>query len=140
MNPNPLGNLPKTSKPKLMGTSPYLAKDQAKSDRANKFIGRGSSRSSTEAYRRSWGSLANTGNYTPDDIVFISAEGNRGSRLAPDFDEILKAVAGRARIITDLKSDRNRSYNLGEREVAEFLSRNGYVEIRDGQWIPDPKR
>lgn len=137
MQSNPLGNLPKV---KLVGTSPFLGKDQAKSDRATKFIGRGSSRSSTNAYMKSWGDRANMGQYSPQDIVFISAEGNRGGRIAPDFDEILKAVQGRARIITDLKADRNRPYNLGEREVAKFLESNGYVEIRDGQWIPKPNR
>lgn len=89
---------------------------------------------------KSWGDRANVGQYSPEDIVFISAEGNRGGRVAPDFDEILKAVQGRARIITDIKADRNRSYNLGEREVAQFLEKNGYVEIRDGQWIPKPNR
>ena len=140
MNPNPLSNLPKAIKPKLFGTSPYLAKDQAKSDRANKFIGHGSPRSSTNAYRQAWGDRANVGQYGPEDIVFISAEGNRGGRLRPHFEEISKAIAGKARIITDVAADRNRPYNIGEREVAEFLTRNGYIEIRDGQWIPNRNR
>lgn len=137
MQPNPLNNLPKV---RLAGTSPFLGKDQAKSDRATKFIGRGSPRSSTHSYMKSWGERANTGRYSPEDIVFISAEGNRGGRIAPDFDEILRAIQGRARIITDIKADRNRPYNLGEREVEQFLKANGYVEIRDGQWIPKQDR
>lgn len=123
-----------TTPVRLQGTSPYLAKDQAKSDRATKFIGRGSSRSSTAAYAKAWADKANSGNYVADDKVFISAEGNRGGRIAPDFAEIKKATDVGATIITDNAYGRNRAYNVGEREVAEFLSRNGYREITPGEW------
>lgn len=57
-------------KVKLTGTSPYLAKDQLKSNKSNKFIGRGSLKSSTNKYRECWGDLANCGNYISTDIVF----------------------------------------------------------------------
>lgn len=126
--------------PVLKGTSKYLAKDQAKSDKANKFIGRGSKTSSTEAYRKSWDATgkANTGVYEESDVVFVSAEGNRKNRLEPDRIEINKALKARATIITDIPADRNRSYNVGEREVAAFLEQSSYVESEPGVWIPSP--
>lgn len=126
----------KFTPPKLNGRSPYLAKDQAKSDQATKFIGRGSSASSTAAYAKAWGDRANTGTYTADDVVFVSAEGARTGRVAVDTAELGKAVKARATIITDVAADRNRSYNVGEREVAAFLSANGYAETARGRWTP----
>ena len=125
--------------PQLTGTSPYLAKDQAKSDRANKFIGRGSSRSSTHRYMLAWGNLANCQTYTKNDIVFVSAEGNRIQRVSPPWVTIKAATDAGAVIITDGPADRNRTYNIGEREVAEFLTKERYEESKPGTWTPmDP--
>jgi len=119
----------------LLVTSPYTAKDQVKSDKASKFIGRGSSRSSTEQYRRAWGDRANSGTYGSNDIVFISAEGNRAGSLNPDFKEIKIAMDAGARFVTDNQANRLRPYNTGERQVAEFLNQNGYRVESDGFWI-----
>ena len=126
----------KTSPPKvtLPVNGSYTAKDQTKSDRANKFIGRGSIRSSTEQYRLAWGDHANCGIYGNNDIIFISAEGNRAGSLKPDFLEIKIAMDAGARLITDNQANRNRPYNSGERQVAEFLNQNGYREESDGFW------
>lgn len=119
------------------GRTRYTAKDEAKSRLANKYIGRGSMASSTNAYAAAIGpSHANTGNYTGEDIVSISAEGNRRGRLCPDFEEIKKACDARALIITDSEFDRNRSYNIGERQVAAFLNSQGYEESLPGSWSP----
>ncbi len=112
----------------------YTKKDQAKSDRANKFIGRGSARSSTNTYAEAWGENANSGKYEATDTVFISAEGNRNGRSEPNFAEIRKAIDAGATLITDVKADRNRSYNIGEREVATYLAENGYAESKPGEW------
>ena len=117
-------------------TGPYTAKDQRKADRATKFIGRGSARSSTNSYARDFGALANSGKYSASDTVFISAEGNRGGRLTPDLDEINKAVDARATFITDVPSHRNTSYNIGEREVAAHLGYCNYYESPGGTWQP----
>ena len=127
---------PKTSPTKvtLPVTGFYTAKDQVKSDKASKFIGRGSSRSSTEQYRQAWANRANSGIYGGNDIVFISAEGNRAGALKPDFREIKIAMDAGARLITDNKANRKRPYNSGERQVADFLSQNGYREESDGFW------
>lgn len=125
---------PSSLKVTLPVTGTYTAKDQAKSDMANKFIGRGSSRSSTEQYRQAWGDRANSGAYKSNDIVFISAEGNRAGSIEPDFREIRIAMDAGARFITDNKANRKRPYNTGERQVADFLSLNCYREESDGFW------
>ncbi|RLA59363.1 MAG: hypothetical protein DRQ89_14175 [Epsilonproteobacteria bacterium] len=114
-------------------TGRYTAKDQAKLDKANKFIGRGSNRSSTNSYRLACGNNANVENYTNLDVVFISAEGNRAGRVSPDFDLIKKAVLAGSSFITDNKINRNRQYNRGERDVADFL-RNSRYEETQGYW------
>lgn len=115
---------------------PYTAKDQAKSDLANKFIGEGSERSSTNAYRKAWGPLANCGSYTKEDTIFISAEGNRSGRISPNLHEITLATKAGATIITDIPADRNRAYNIGEQSVARFLKIQGYQEVSPGIWKP----
>lgn len=120
----------------LPNTSPYTAKDQEKSDRATCFIGRGSPRSSTAAYARAWGKLANKRVYNPDDVVFLSVEGARSHRLPLDTDELRRATYAGAAIITDSLANRMRSYNVGEREAAEFLLANGYIDLGAlGAWV-----
>ncbi len=127
---------PKPGGVKLSGKTPFTPKDQAKADRATKFIGRGSERSSTALYAKDFGALANTGSYTTADTVFVSAEGVRAGRLDPDFKEIDKAIAARATIITDNATSRDRDHNIGERQVAAHLLRSGYVERAPGEWGP----
>lgn len=124
----------------LTGKSPYLAKDQTKADKATKFIGRGSDKSSTNQYAKDFGDAANTGTYTSDDVVFASAEGNRKGRLPIDKAELRKATKAGATIITDKDVDRNRSYNVGEREVAAELVLEGYEEVSPGEWKPQQKK
>lgn len=120
----------------LPKTSPWTAKDQAKSDRAYCFIGRGSPRSSTNAYAKAWGERANKGAYTSGDIVFVSTEGMRNGRLPPDLEELRLAIDAGATFITDTPYHRNRHYNVGEREVAYFLEAHGYQEAQPGVWTP----
>lgn len=119
----------------LPNTSPYTAKDQAKSDKANKFIGRGAPGSSTAAYAKAWGDRANTGQYNENDKVFVSVNGNRPGALTPPWAEIKKAMLGSATLITDKPADRARPFNSGERLVAEFLDENGYFEEKPGEWV-----
>lgn len=116
---------------KLTGTSPYLAKDQVKANLCNRFIGRGSPASSTNQYRKDFGDEANIGDrkdYLRTDIVFISAEGNRRGRVGIDVNEIVMACEAGVTFITDTPYHRNRSYNIGEREVAALLEQQGYDE------------
>jgi len=117
----------------------YLAKDQVKANKANKFIGRGSEASSTNQYVKDFKDQANTGNYVASDIVFVSAEGARENRIAPNFDEINKAIKAGVTFITDDLENRSREYNIGEREVAAYLEKNNYIEAEPGSWIPKVK-
>jgi len=120
--------------------SSYAAKDQAKWDKANKFIGRGSQYSSTNAYAKAIGpTRANTGVYEASDVVFVSAEGARTGRISPDFVELKLATDAGATIVADNQYGRERSYNIGEREVAAFLARQGYQE-KFGVWTKPAKQ
>lgn len=114
-------------------TNLYTPKDQLKANIANKFIGRGSSRSSTAAYAKAYGSLANCGEYNATDVVFISAEGARTGRLSIDVEEIKTAAKAKVKFVTDNKDNRLRPYNCGEREVAQLLTQLGYTDHL-GQW------
>jgi hypothetical protein len=117
---------------KLKGKTKYTSKDQAKSDRANAFIGRGSEKSSTAQYAKDWGGLANKGNYSSDDVVFVSVEGNREGRLSFDKAEVDKAISAGVTFVVDGTQDRARDYNVGERELFDYLTEKGYREIEDG--------
>jgi hypothetical protein len=118
-------------------TNPYFSKDLKKAEKANKFIGRGSAASSTNKYMIAAGELANCGFYTNEDIVFVSSEGMRKGRLEPNFDELSKAVLAKVTFVMDDEYNRNRPYNLGERQVAEFLQKSGYIDIGKGIWKPN---
>jgi hypothetical protein len=119
--------------------NPYFAKDVEKANRARKFIGRGSSSSSTDAYRLAAGGLANCGLYTKTDIVFVSAEGARVGRIDPDATELDLAIEAGVMFITDDLANRSRPYNVGERQVAHYLTAHGYAETEPGVWKPKSK-
>jgi hypothetical protein len=123
---------------KLTTKGYYGAKDQLKSDNADKFIGRGSAKSSTAQYAKDWGNLANCGEYDKDDMVFVSAEGNRRGRVPIDTSELRKAMMADVVFITDQPADRHRPYNVGEREVEAYLMANGYFEAFSGIWVMKP--
>jgi hypothetical protein len=126
---------------KKLFTGTFGEKDYNKAIRANKFIGRGSSVSSTEKYRSIFEKLnsANTKDYYPTDTVFISAEGNRQGRIDIDADEINRAASARVVFITDDAKNRVRDYNIGERAVEKLLKSIGYFPLKDGVWVPSAK-
>ena len=130
----------KYSRVVLPAVSHYVSKDQAKSDKATKFIGQGSPRSSTAAYAKAWGERANSGTYSASDTVFVSAEGGRSGRVAADAAELARATDAGATILTDDKSNRERAYNVGEREVVALLTKAKYVEVEPGVWKPASKQ
>lgn len=118
--------------------NPYLGKDQLKASFANKFIGRGAAGSSTAVYAAGLPrEVVNCGQYTPTDVVFVSVNGARRNRVLFDRDEVMLAVTAGAKIVTDSRADRYRAYNIGERELAEFLEENDYEELC-GHWTPKP--
>lgn len=121
----------------VQSTNPHFSKDLKKAENATCFIGRGSMASSTHKYMVAAGDLANKGQYNSDDVVFVSAEGNRKGRISPNFPELLKAIQARVTFITDTRYNRNTSYNIGEREVEAYLLNNGYVDTYGkGIWKP----
>ena len=123
--------LPKTN-------NPYWFKDNAKASRANKFIGVGAPGSSTAVYAAGLPKkVVNCGQYTPADIVFVSVNGARKNRRLFDQLEVMLAIEAGAAIVTDSARDRYRDFNVGERELAEFLEANEYREVL-GFWTPKP--
>ena len=123
--------LPKTN-------NPYWTKDQRKAAMSNKFIGRGAVGSSTAVYAAGLPrEVVNCGEYVPTDVVFVSVNGARRNRVLFDRDEVMLAIQAGAAIVTDSPMDRYRDFNIGERELAEFLGVNGYEEL-GGFWTPKP--
>lgn len=119
----------------------YRLKDQAKADKANKFIGRGNTlQSSTRQYAEAWGDRANMGVYDASDVVMLSAEGRRRDRFDPDYAEIQRAMDAGATLIGDTPKDRSTYYNLGEQQMAAYMEKNGYVETSPGVWQPADRK
>ena len=134
----------------------YLKKEQYKSKRATQFIGKGAVNSkgedsSTERYRKLYDEydLANTGDYTSDDMIWVSTNGNRGGRiksvidgeLQGDYKNITAAIKAGASFIMDTAEHiASNKYNIGEVEMAAYLSKKGYVrDDKTGIWTPKPK-
>lgn len=119
----------------INSTNPHFQKDLKKALDATCFIGRGSLASSTHKYMVAAGELANKGQYNSNDVVFVSAEGNRRGRLSVDYDELLKAIEAQVVFVTDNKYNRNTSYNIGEKEVEQFLLKHQYADTNgNGIW------
>ena len=114
---------------------------------ANKFIGfaEGIFNSSTGKYAQQAGDKANTGNYTSDDVVFVSIPGKKGNedvrhqQQDRTIAEALKALKAGATLLTDNKAyTENSTYNEGEKRLAKALNNAGavYSEIqKDNQII-----
>ena len=114
---------------------------------ANKFIGfaDGIFNSSTGKYAQQARDKANTGNYTSDDVVFVSIPGKRGNEEVRHqqqdrtIAEALKALKAGATLLTDNKAyTENSTYNEGEKRLAKALNDAGavYSEIqKDNQTI-----
>jgi hypothetical protein len=120
----------------------YLQKDLRKFGDCTKLITRGVVGSSSHKYMFMGEWEINPSKYDTEDIVGVSVNGNRRGRIPFDRDELYLAVAVEAIIITDNLYNRNRSYNIGEREVAEFLTEHGYTmedSILRGTWTKEVK-
>jgi hypothetical protein len=110
-------------------------KAKIKASIATQFIGfgEGITGSSTETYRQQAGSLANTGNYSVNDVIFVSIPGKRGdaevSKKEQDktIKEAIKAVEAGATILTDNKGYTDASsYNTGEKRLYDNMKAKGY--------------
>ena len=111
-------------------------KATAKGSISNKFIGfaEGISGSSTANYAKQAGDRANVGIYSPEDTVFVSIPGMRGSadirhrEQQRTIDEALKALRQGATLITDNEAyTSSSSYNEGEKKLAQALKSAGAI-------------
>lgn len=129
----------------------WVPKEQAKTRLATQFIGEGKKGSSTENYRSLYEEhgLANTGQYSPEDIIFVASNGNRGGAVQPVVDgklqgqykNIDKAIAAGATIIADTRAHliKTQKYNTGEVALAKYLHEHGYTRDDSsgaGVWSP----
>lgn len=119
---------------KLRDGQRYRLKDVEKFKHCNKLISRGVKGSSSAIYAAHCENV-NCGHYESTDVVGVSVNGMRSGRLKFDKLELSKAGKVGATIVTDNQNDRYRSYNIGEREVAEYLYLRGYREANsNGIW------
>jgi len=116
-------------------------KEYEKSKIANKFIGKGTDTSSTGFYEKIYAEaeLANIGEYTKDDVVFISVNGkrkdavlsvNKDGTLTEEYKDIDKAIEAGATIILDTKEQgKDNWFNKeGEGKLYDYMSKQeGYV-------------
>ena len=102
---------------------------------ATQFIGfgEGIAGSSTESYRQQAGKFANTGNYSSNDVIFVSIGGKRGNEAIRKAQqdrtirEAIKALEAGATLITDNAAYvESSSYNEGEKRLAANLKAKGY--------------
>ena len=97
------------------------------------IIGRDGKRSTTQIYREQVGALANTGNYSANDVIFVSIPGLRGNaeiakrEQNKTIKEAIKALEAGATIITDNKDYIDSSaYNTGEQRLYKNMEAKGY--------------
>lgn len=122
----------------------YYDKDKVKFSVCDKLISRGATGSSSDKYSKDSTLLnfspnsINTTSYTNSDVVGISVNGKRPNRKT--FDKELVDLAIEANVfsfVTDNSYNRNRYFNIGEREIAQYLIDQGYTFIDNterGYW------
>jgi hypothetical protein len=126
---NPLKNL----QPINSVVAAHMKKDVAMAEVATQFIGKSAAPlttpSSTRNYESSWGSRANTGNYTSTDVVMVSGSGPwRGvtnQQIEATFQQhyvplLEKAVAAKATVVVGDAAGTDKL-------VQDYLSQQGYT-------------
>jgi len=104
-------------------------KAPAKARMSNKYIGFGNR--STGSYReelKKQGMPVNSGEYTKDDTVFVSVNGNpTTANLEATKQEVVKVLEAGGKLVTDSKEYLSTSsYNKGEQALATHLTTLGY--------------
>ena len=81
--------------------------------------------------------IVNLHNYNHWDVVGISINGSRSNRMGIEFykDELNLLSWKDVTIIVDWKYDRERSYNVWEREVVEYLKSIWFTEVDDWKFM-----
>lgn len=137
MQPNPLADLA----PLNPRVAQRMKKDIEMANHATQFLGKSTTThipSSTANYMQAWGDRANTGNYTPDDVVMVSGNGPwRGvtdqmiqqtfdSHYLPNLEKGVQArskfVAGRAKGTDSLVGQylRSQGYQVEPRSEYDY--------------------
>lgn len=128
-------NIEKILKKGIKEPKGYQLKDIRKFRGCNKLIARG--HGSSGLYAEICEDACNFGDYDSTDVVGVSVNGKRSGRLPLDKAELRKACEVGAMIIGDNPYDRNRRYNVGEKELETALLELGYEEMDfDGIWVP----
>lgn len=133
----------------------WYRKELKKVKLATQYIGEGVVNSSTDRYKRLYEkyNLANTGNYTEDDIIWVSSNGKRKNRFNPviindqvlTYEGILQGayknidlgIKANCTFIMDTLDhlEKTKLYNIGELQLMEYLKNNNYRRIdRSGIW------
>lgn len=127
----------------LRVTKSIGVKDQYKANVAEAFIGIGATGSSTELYQKAFHVIGkdNHRSFDEGELVFISINGKRPGRvgIGAILPHLRALVLGNGIAITDNQTNAERAYNIGEREVARFLSDSGYQRFNFqnfGIWLP----
>jgi hypothetical protein len=119
----------------------YTRKDSYKFRNCNKLIAF-AKEGSTALYAKSNPDCTNLGNYTKNDIVGISVNGDARKNwhlyLQLAVNEMLLAITAGATIVADNEYDRNRKYNqMTEGYLVAVLVQNGYIEKVAGSGVWD---
>jgi hypothetical protein len=124
----------------------YQQKDIDKFSVCDKLISRGVKDSSSRKYElegigQITSDKVNCGRYETEDVVGISVNGARRGRVKFDKNEVIRAMQMNVVFVTDNTRARERKFNLGEREIAVFLRKHGYViakedELRNWWMLP----
>lgn len=107
-------------------------KANVKAKYATQYIGFGVPNSATDLYAKSAGELANTGNYSKNDVIFCSINGGftqeRAETQDRTIEEVLKAVKSGATILVDNEEYLKHSkFNTGEKRLANALRAIGAI-------------
>lgn len=128
----------------IQSKSPWGAKDVLKASCCSWYLGWGSPNSSTEYYRQQLIDKANCPDqWNAGDYVFISSEGQRVNRYFPLMMYKKAIQMGKEKMalfVTDSPFHRMRGYNIGERQISDILSEEGFVETAAHKdyslWLP----
>lgn len=113
----------------------YLEKDINKFKVCNAIITRGAIGSSSDRYAKEdilgLNLKINKTCYNNNDVVGVSVNGARKNRVSFDRKLVQEAIIAGALIVKDNIFNTNRSFNLGEKELEEFLINMGCVKIEE---------
>lgn len=139
-------------KNKRPSAAKWADKEVSKFNVATQAISDGTNNSTAGFVKDFYGDKANTGTYTKDDVIYLSANGNRTGRVVPvkngvlqgEYKNIDKAIEAGAKFVADTGKHiaSTGKYNVGEVELAEYLQSKGYTrEDKDGYglWSQDNK-